>query len=198
MISRGNRQIAARPRGMSVTNMKTADRTTITTTPDANGIGASTAVEASASTPARVIRSPVLCRRCQGTGCTTRRSMTSALIVSVARHTVRPAHVRLTTTPAARRKPMAIRPPRTAATLPADTEPCSNRCPIRSSVIRPTITADATVQAAKTADPATAMKKVPLWWWRRARTSRNACTIRPRFCGTSIPSPMTKVLPLDM
>ena len=97
-----------------MTSSQTVESTTITTTLVAYGSGPSTAVAASASTPARVIRSPVLCRRCHGAGCSTTRSITSAVIDSVTRHVVRPAQTRRTTMPAARTMPTAISSPRIA------------------------------------------------------------------------------------
>ena len=74
-------------------------------------------------------------------------------------------------------------------TVRARTEPSLNRGPMMSSVIFDTSAADATVQAANTAAPVTAVKNSRLWWRKRARNSRNACARRLPRSGTTVPSP---------
>ena len=74
----------------------------------ANGIGASTAMAASVSTPARATRSPSGRRWCHEIGCATRRTTTLLPSVPAIRHCVLPAHVRRTTTPTPRSRPMPM------------------------------------------------------------------------------------------
>ena len=98
---------------------------------------------------------------------------------SAMRHDARPAHTRRTTTPTARTRPTRTSAPSTPTTVPAGTDPSSNRGLMTSSVMRPTISADITVHSANTAAPPTAVKKSRLWPRSRARTRRNACRHTP-------------------
>ena len=126
----------------------TADTTISSTVPVANGTGASTETAASVSTPTRATRSPSGRRSCHDSGWRTRRSTTPCPSVPATRHCVVPAHVRRITTPVARSRPMPMISPTPAATVPAATEPSSNRGTITWSVTHCTAMLEATVQKA--------------------------------------------------
>ena len=162
MISNGKTATAANPSQTSVISSQTADRTSISTTLHANGSGFSTWVAASASTPARVMTSPVRCWRCHGTGCRTTRSMTSPVRDSVTRHVVRPANMRRPTTPIARTTPTRISSPSEMTTCDAATLPSSNRGTMSLSMMRRTTTDDSTVHEAYTAAHADGGEEQPL------------------------------------
>ena len=143
--------------------------------PIANGTGASTATAVSVSTPARPTRSPSGRRWCHEIGWRMSRSTTPCPSDRATRHCVLPAHVRRTTTPAARTSPITMISPAPAATVPAATSPSSKRGRMTWSITHSTASADATVHKAKTAAPAT------------ARTNGRGCS---RTWAAIIPNPL--------
>ena len=188
-MSSGKTATAASPSQMSVTSSHTDERTSIRTTLVANGNGLSTWVAASASTPARVMRSPVRWRRCHGTGCATTRSTTSAVNDSVTRHDGA-SRRRYGGPPRQRHEQRRRRSADRGSPRPrsAGTDPSVNLGTMRSSMISRTTTEENTVHAANTAAKPTAMKNSRLWCRNSPRIRRNACFARPMSGGTIVAS----------
>ena len=151
--------MATAPSTTSVTSIHTVERTIIRIVPVEYGIGASTAIAVSLSTPARPTRSPSGRCWCHEIGWRTRRSTTPPASDAPTANCVIPANTRRTTTPRARTSPTAPRNSTPVTSAEVATSPSSKRGRMTLSVTHLTATLDSTVHVANTAAPATATEK---------------------------------------
>ncbi len=165
-----------------------AEMRIISTVPVANGIGASTAIAASVSTPARPTRSPSGRRWCHEIGWRTSRSTTPRPSEAPTRNWVIPANTRRITTPAERTTPTTRMNKMPAATVVDSTSPSSNRGTMTWSITQRRTTLESTVQIANTADPPTAVAKTRGWRLTIALIIRNPRRSRAERSRTGIGS----------